>query len=196
MYDDTLVLFKYWNGSSWTTITEGALGFTFNFAKYRSAWNIAQPDVLHIMLGTNDFATSSETGMEADWPAWKTRMDTFYASVRADSPNCKFIVAIPNSSGKQGKDGVMYYERRKRAYWYHANEIIKAYASREGEKIYVLDYHSTVDREFGFDNADEKPFEEYTGTLTDQYKADPVHLGANGFAQMGNVYMGIIQSFR
>jgi hypothetical protein len=196
VYDNTLALFKYWDGSAWQTISEGTLNFSFNFAKYRTTWGIAQPDVIHFHDGTNTFYSSSETEILASWGAWKTKMDLIISSIHADSPDCKVIVAIPNASGRQGLFGSAVFERANRAYFIHKSKIIQTYDQREAEDIFVLDYYSSIDREFAFANTEEKPFEEYSGTERELYKADPTHLGPDGWTQMGNLYYGIIQSFR
>lgn len=195
MYQDSSSSWKYWNGSAWTTTT--APTFSFSFAKYRQAWGIAQPDILHVMLGTNEWGGASETYITANWPAWKTDMDALITSVRGDSVNCKIIIGIPNTRGKQGDDGIMVTERANRAFWYHANQVISNYAGREtSDKIWINDYHTFVDRKFGFPISKNKPYVDFTGTDTENFLTDYVHLSPDGYDQFGEGYQGIIQALR
>ncbi|OZI05752.1 hypothetical protein BWI93_23760, partial [Siphonobacter sp. BAB-5385] len=163
-YDNALSKFVRYDGSAWVDIAESTLNFTFNFAKYRQAWNIAQPDVFHSMLGTNDF--SFPATFDATYATFKARYETMIASIKADSPNCKIIIAIPVSSGRQGVDGIATTERRKRVFWMLAKAINADFGGRESQGVYIADYHSTVDRTFGYDRTFEKPFFNYTGSET------------------------------
>jgi hypothetical protein len=196
VYDNALTLFKAWDGSAWQTITEATLAFSFNFAKYRSCWSIAQPDALHGLLGTNDFPNVLESTFAATYATFKTAYDALIASVKADSPSCKIIIGIPNSSGRQGEFGTLSTERRKRGYWLLASKLIADYGNREGELLYLVDYHSVVDRQYGFGNAPILPFATYTGAAREDLKADTVHLSVDGLNQHGSLFWGTVQSFR
>jgi hypothetical protein len=78
-----------------------------------------------------------------------------------------------------------------------ANEMNKTYGGREAESLYLIDYHSGVDRVYGFSNVYETPFADYSdATGDDTYKADYTHPSVGGFKQMGNLYMGAIQWLR
>ncbi len=195
MYDAVNAAYKYWNGTAWAPTSAPA--FAFSFAKYRTAWNIAQPNIVHVLFGTNDWSNVSETQIAAQWPAWMANMNAFIASVQADSPNAKIIIGIPNAPGKIGREGgAAFYEKRKRAYWCHASQVIANFTGLEASKIYVLDYNAVSDREYGFANIAVKPFADYSGTDTERELADAVHLGPDGFLQIGNTYLGLIQAIR
>jgi hypothetical protein len=196
MYDDVAAKFYNWSGGAWVEIAEATLNFTFNFAKYRATWGIAAPDIFHSLMGTNDFASMSETDIITYWPTWRANMDTVIASIKADTAGCKIIIGIPNAPGKQLPDGALVNEKRNRAFWYHASMIVTTYGNRTAENLYIADYHTVVDREYGFANADEKPFNDYSGAYRDQWKADTVHLSPDGFLQMGNLFAGLIQALR
>lgn len=187
-----------WSGSAWVAVASGTFGgFAFSFAKYRTAWQIPAPSIVHVLLGTNDFAGASDATVTANYPGYKTNYDAMIASIKADTPAVKIIVAIPVSSGRQGEFGTLATEKAKRAYYLLAKKLTADYGGREAESIYLLDYHSVVDRFYGFDQAAEPPFADYTGSAgTGLYKSDTIHLGADGFKQMGNVYMGLIQYLR
>lgn len=197
MYDTANSTYKYWNGTAWTATT--APTFAFSFAKYRTAWSIAQPNIIHIMFGTNDWAYTSETEITTQWPSWKVQMDQMIASIHSDSTNCKVIIGIPNAPAKIGNEGgAAYTEKRKRAFWYHASKLIATYGGREtSDKIYLADYNATIDREYGFALINEKPFADYTGSYRETFPSpDPIHLNADGFNQLANIYLGIIQALR
>jgi len=198
MYDDTANAFYFYNGSAWATITESTLAFSFNFAKYRSVWGVEMPDIIHVHLGTNDWYATPVSGVDirTEWNAWKTKIDTFITSAKADNANVKIIIGIPNPSGKQGGIGILTTEKSNRNYWIHAKNIITHYANRESEKIYVADYHSTIDRECAFSFDAEVPFSEYTGTHRNQFMPDFTHLSVDGYNQMGNIYAAMIQFLR
>ncbi|OZI09577.1 hypothetical protein BWI93_03065 [Siphonobacter sp. BAB-5385] len=204
IYDNAQSKFFYSTGSAWVEIAESTLNFGLNFGKYRQCWGVDAPDIVHIMLGTNDFAGSTGTTFVNSWPAYKTRYDALIASIKADVPSVKIIVGVPCSSGQQGNEGVGAFNRRKIAYWLAAKNLIDTYKNRESESIYLADYHSTVDRTFGYGRSYEKPFQNYTGaetlTLTAQqteaYTSDAVHISPDGFNQEGEQYLALIQYLR
>jgi hypothetical protein len=186
-----------WNGSSWVTILSAAFGgFELSYAKYRATWGIARPNIVHVLLGTNDFYGKPPAGFPAVYATFKSQYDALIASIHADSPSCKIIIGIPPSSGRQGDFGIYASELCKRDYFLLAQSLIADYSNREGELLYLADYHSILDREFAWGNASEPPFTGYTGSNADGlYKADLVH-PLDGAVQMANLYMGIIQALR
>ena len=194
IYDNGLVTYRFWTGTVWTSIA--APTFAFSFAKYRARWGIVAPNVVHILLGTNDFGGTGELQFTTAYGTYKTGMDIMTASILADSPTAKIIIGMPVSSGRQGEFGTLFTEKRKRAYWLLANALVTDYAGKEAQNIYLADYHASVDRAYGYDNAAELPYANYSGTERIDHKADFTHLGADGFRQMGDIYMGLIQALR
>lgn len=194
MYQNSASAYKRWDGSAWVTVT--GLTWTFDVVKYRTLFSFASPDVVQILLGTNDFAENTPAEVETNYATFKTRYDTVIAAFKADNASVKIIVGVPVSSGKQGRDGTFQTERRKAAFWTLAKKLYADYGNREGESIYLGDYHSTVDRVYGFDPQQVLPFSTYTGVERDFYSSDTVHLSADGYKQMGDVYMGLIQALR
>lgn len=192
--------FITWNGSAWVAVDEATLGgFEFNFAKYRTAWNIPSIDIFSVLLGTNDFAGSSINNFNSTYDVFKEKYEFLISSIHEDLPNCKIIVGVPPSRGKQGKYGTITTEKGKLAMWMCAEKLHTDFADREDENIYILDYHTQVDRVYGYSNTQETPFAEYDGALVDDenlYKTDYIHLGQDGFDQMGLAYMAIIQELR
>ncbi|MDO8415488.1 MAG: hypothetical protein Q7S87_04685 [Agitococcus sp.] len=188
-----------WDGSAWVAVLSSEFGgFGFSYAKYRSAWSIPSPDILHVLLGTNDFSAVSESSFASVYAAYKSKYDQLISSVKSDTPTVKIIVGIPFTSGRQGKYGTLTTEKNKMALYLLAKKLNSDYGGREAESIYVLDYHSIVDRVYGYDNAYEPPFNDYSWPITGDgiYKSDNVHLGVDGNKQMGNAYMGLIQFLR
>ncbi|KQS33977.1 SGNH/GDSL hydrolase family protein [Dyadobacter sp. Leaf189] len=195
MYINAESVFKRWDGSAWVTVT--GLTFTFNFAKYRTLYSLDMPDIVHILMGTNDFTNATPANFDGLWSTYKSQMDATIASIKADNPSVKIIIGVPVSSGKQGGIGTYETERKKRGYWLLAKSIISTYSNREAEGLIIADYHSTVDREYGYDATDVVPFDGYTGSARERFMEDFVHLGADGFiSQMGTIYYGAIQKAR
>ena len=189
--------FIVWDGEHW--VVDGSIAksdFTFNFSKYRKAWAVSKPDIVHILLGTNGFYFTTTTEFPKEYKSFKNKYDIMISSIRKDSPNAKIIVGTPVSAGKQGEHGTLTSERANNAYKLLAESLINDYDNRQSEGIYLLDYHAVVDRERGFNMTDDKPFSSYQGTKTIPYKLDISHPSLAGFDQMGNMYLGIIQYLR
>ena len=186
-----------WTGAAWAAITLATLGgFAFSYAKYRAVWGIPRPDILHVLLGTNDFYSADTSTFPGTYAVYKARYEQLIASVKADSPACKIIVGIPVSSGRQGEYGTLNTERVKRAMWLLAKHLVADFDGREAEGIYLLDYHSIVHRVYGFDSVPEKPGADYGGADTYKYTTDITHCSQFGFDQMGNAYYGLVQYLR
>jgi len=193
IYDNNGGIFVYWNGTAWTTISEATLAFGLNVSRYLSAWGLATPDVVHIMLGTNDFAGVSETTFAAQYASFKASYELLIAAFKSANAAIKIVIAIPCSSGAVETGET---RRRKRVYWMAAKNMIADFGGREASNIYLVDYHSTVDRTFGYPYSNNVPFENYTGTDRERVYSDYVHLSADGFNQEGEQYMAIMQQLR
>ena len=190
--------YVYWTGSAWAAIDISVFGgFAFNYAQYRSAWSIASPDVVHVLLGSNTFANGYSSSFEGTYAAFKSQYDQMFASILADNANTKIIISLTYSSGRQGEYGVISTEKRKLGYHSLAVNLIRDYGNREVDGYYLLDCHAILDRVYGFDRVYEQPFSGYTGALADgDYASDTTHASVQGFYQMGAVYMGLIQHIR
>jgi len=186
-----------WNGTSWVSISSATFGgFAFNFAKYRQAWNISALNIVHILLGTNDFSSDYDS-FEYIFNGYIDKYNQMITSIRADLPTCKIIVALPVSSARQGLFGTVLTETRKYYYRKLAQGLISNFGNRESELIYLLDYHSTTDREYAFNRTYQIPFADYTGIAGNNYlKGDVIHVNNDGHNQMGTQYYGIIQELR
>jgi hypothetical protein len=193
MYVNADSAYKRWTGSAWEVITSATLSFSFNFAKYRSLYGCPAIDVLHVLLGTNDFSTTRMSTFNSTYTTFKSRMDTILTSFKADNPAGKFIVGTPTSSGRQG---TYETERRKLGYWLTAQALIRDYAGRELTNVFLADYHSVVSRDYAFPRSEELPFDQYAGDLRVPLITDTVHESLEGYYQMGNIYMGTVQKAR
>lgn len=173
-----------WNGSAWVAIDIATFGnFAFNYGRYRTAWNIPAPTIMNVLLGTNDMYGATEMTFGSKYIDYKAKYDALIASVKADTPAVKITIGIPTSSGRQGEYVTTETEKFKIAYYLLAEALNADYGGREAEGLYLIDYHSNIDRVYGFINNYEESF-------------DFIHLGPDGFTQMGNIYMGIIQHLR
>lgn len=189
-------VYEQWDGGNWVSIASATFGgFAFSYAKYRSVWGITQPNIVHILLGTNDFSSSTPLTFNDNYVSYSTRLNTIITSIHADSPLCKIVIGIPPSSGRQGTAGTYTTEVKKKVLFLLANALVAGYGGREEDLIYLVDYHSVVDREFGFSLVAEPPFEGYTGVAEGTYTGDTTH-PADGADQMATAYMGIIQALR
>ncbi len=182
MYFYSESVYKKWDGSSWVTITPT---FSFNYAKFLSVWSIATPNIVPIMLGTNDFSRVSDiTAIKTFNAAWKAQLDTVIASIQAVSATIKIAVIIPPyRATKKSLYGnwnapinASMYEQRKL--------ILSSYDDREGEKIYVIDCGTAVDTESDYDV-------DGNGFVT-----DTVHPSLSGNNNMGKRIAAFIQGNR
>ena len=200
MYHYANSQYEYWDGSAWTAINEVTLDFQFNFAKYRSVWNIPQVDFVAIMLGVNDFGARNPFEVQGIWDDYfKSYMDTVIASILADNPSCKVGVIIPNNkfgdlptfaydSFGEMKDAAMFEARKL---------IISEYDNRTGEGIYVVNACDSLDPVYGHGElSEELPFEESTVTQTRLVTSDIVHPNTGGYHSIGVPVAGWVQSLR
>lgn len=186
-----------WSDGAWKAIEKDDLGeFSFSFAKYRRAWNAPVPDIVHILIGSNDFYSTTTTGFAEAYNDFKAKYDNIISSIKSDSPNANIIIASPPPSARQGIYGTLESERAENAYRMLAYALIRDYDNRSDENIYILDYHAVIDREFGFDGISEKPFQQFEGENLVSRFGDITHPSQGGFNQMGAMYMGIIQHLR
>lgn len=194
--------YKYWDGTVWTVISEAALNFSFNFAKYRSTYGIDQPTFFCLMLGINDFSSLNPSAVPALYATWKTQLDQVIASVKADSPNVKFAVLLPPSFFPINYDnsGANFTPMKNAAMFKQRELLIRDYDNRDAENIYLVDVGASVDPDFGYKKADEVPFAGYAvdaGVIVEQRRVvqDNIHADA-GMYQVGQRIAAFIQALR
>lgn len=200
MWNNSNARYEVWNGTAWVLILESVLNFAFNFGKYRTVWNIIQPNIFTSLLGTNDFYSVSPGDLPAVFATWKIQFETLIASVHADSPNCKIALLTPASVWGGANDSIDsdQFNQKHNAYMWNARKLlIDNFDEREAEKIYLVDTGSAIDSIFGFDlGASEKPYSDFTGLETIKLQANSPHPSMGGYAQMGVRLAGFIQAVR
>jgi len=200
MYNDANARYERWDGSAWVAFTAVAGDFTFNFAKYRSIWGISQPNIVTIMLGTNDFYAKTKAEIQASFTAWKAQLEVLIASVKADNPSCKIALLIPPSTNGMaiaGIDTAVFNQKLNASQFYARQLMISNFDSREAEYIYVVDTGSSIDPIYGFTlAAAEKPFSDFVGTETIKLQSNSPHPSTEGYYQMGIRLAGFIQAIR
>ena len=191
-------VYKYYNGTSWIDANLTEQDFVFNFAKYRSIWNITQPEIVSVLLGLNDFRIK-ETIEEVAvlFESWYVQMDTLIASVLADNSNAKIAILIPSSvCGTDTNNEGAFNFKFNRMMWEARKLIINKYDERELESIYLVDTGSAIDPNFGFDIQNKLPFSDYTGSLTRTVVNNTPHPSADGYKQIGVKFSAFIQKIR
>lgn len=196
MYSNANARYEVWDGSAWVVITLGTLNFSFNFAKYRTVWGVAQPDMVSLMLGVNDFSSTSWRTSSATLATFKTQLDAMIASVKADNANVKFIVVLPTSCfGDIENQNDIFTPSRNANMFVQREMLITNYDNREGEKIYLCDTGSAIDPDFGWITDALTPFPEYTGTAKRNSVRDAIH-PSDGYAQIGIRMSAVVQGIR
>lgn len=206
MYVNANSTYKYWDGSSWINTTATAIGLTFNMSKYRQAFLIPTPKIVSVMLGINDFSSLHPDDVLGQWATWKGRMDTIIASTKLDNPDVKFAICLPMSYFPDHIDNdVNSFSRMKSAAMFEQRKLlIRDFDNREAENIYLVDFSSALDSQYGFHMEYQNPFPEYlysgssTGWNNQQRPVmlDNVHPDENGHRQYARVFGAFIQAVR
>lgn len=192
-------VYKRWDGSAWVNIDESTLAFTFNPAKYRSTYNIQQPDVVPVMLGINDFvfASSPKAVFNDFYLNWKSNLDIMINGFKSDNPNVKFVICLNGPGADQS--GWSAKTQKVEMYDLIQKELrrllIKHYDNRTAENIYLIDTGASFDPIYGYPSTTEIPFSGYTGNLTMFKATDDVH-PKDGYIQMGIKLLALIQYLR
>lgn len=198
MYNNTNSRYERWNGSAWVEILEATLNFSFNFAKYRSTWNVAQPDIVSIMIGTNDFRNqASESAIDSFWDAWKTQMETLITSVIADNPAAKIAIMIaPTVTGVADNLGGYFTKKQDAMMWYSRRRVISDFDNRESESIYLVDAGTSLDSLYGMVYDYELPFSDFGENDRLLVQSNTPHPSSRGYYQLGIPLAAWIQSVR
>ena len=200
MYNNDNLRYEVYNGSSWVAITLVTNDFSFNYAKYRSVWGIAQPDIVSILLGINDFNATTEATITDIFATFKTRMEMVIASILADNATAKIALCIAPSVNGGSNDTIDTNEfnaRYNAAMWRARKLMIDNFDAREAESIYLVDTGSSLDPVYGFGvGSAEKPFSDYGGTETIKVQGNLPHPSTQGYYQMGIRLAGFIQATR
>lgn len=189
--------YEIWNGSAWVDAGLVDGDFSFNFATYRSAWNIPAVDVLYVMLGTNDFRNLEPSAVSAAFVDFASKMDEIITSAKADNAAIKIGVGIPNIYvGSDDNNGGYFNTKLSRSMYNAKTEIISEYDGRTAESIYVVDWGLAFDSEEGFDKVSMDPFIDANGTDSLILDGNTPHPGITnkGYFPMGQFFAAWISS--
>ena len=201
MYNESNSRFEVYNGSVWGVISEAALSFTINYAKYLLTWGITIPDCVSILLGTNDFRTVNST--DITFATWKNNMDILITSIKAAATslgkNIKIAICLPMTETASANNSASINPIFQRANMFNARaRIIAAFDNDaySNNSVDVVDTGTAVDGDYGFDMLEIKPFSDYTGTHRELYSSNAPHPSNGGYSQLGIRLAAYIQSIR
>jgi len=201
MYNGTNSIYQKYNGTSWETITEATLGFTFNYTKYLSTWNVPMPDYVPILLGTNDFRNSMPT--DAFLAAWKVSFDIIFQSILAagvaNGKTVRVAMCTPTTQNESANNSTSANPLFHTAnVWKARNYMFETFDidSYLNQGLDIVDTGSSLDGEFGFDTSEIKPFADFTGTARELYSSNTPHPSTQGYGQLGVRLAGYIQATR
>lgn len=190
MYNNSLSGYVRWDGSSWIAITEAALAFTFNYAKYLTTWGITMPDIVAIELGVNDFRHSMTN--DYAFNTWKTNMDTMITSIKAAatslSKTVKIAILTPISATQSENNGDYMNPIFQRRNMLEARRRILAafdIDSYSTTGVEIVDTGSSVDPDYGFEMSEIKPFADFAGIQTETFGTNTPHPSNEGYKQFG-----------
>ena len=148
MYDGNLGKYVSWNGSEWVETNVQKTDFTWDYAKYVSIWNIAEPDIVMILLGTNDFL-----GGYSGFDKWKSQMDGLITSIKTYKPTMKIGIctAFVTTEAANSSDAVNGFISTRNE-WEARKLVIESYDTEEnkGNGVYVVDTGIVIDPDYGF----------------------------------------------
>jgi hypothetical protein len=195
--------FEVYNGSAWVSILETTLNFSFNYAKYRSTWIIAQPNIVSILLGLNDFRDAESTDIiDAEWSTWTLRMEQIFTSIAADSPSAKIMVCMPSSSvGNMDNNGGFFTVKQNAMMWHVRKKMIPVFEARNADDIYLVDMGIAIDPDYSFEFLTEKPYNDYSAsapwsTYNRKVDVNSPHPSFHGYYNMALPLAGAIQEVR
>jgi lysophospholipase L1-like esterase len=201
MYNDVNARYEIWNGAAWVEITEETLSFSFNYTKYLSTWGITTPDIVPILLGTNDFISTAQT--DATFATWKTNMDAVITSIQAAGTaagkSIKIALCLPCTETVSANNSSSVNPIFQRANMFNARQrMIAAFDNDTYSNggVDVVDTGSALDGDYGFTISTIKPFLEYAGTETEMYSTNTPHPSNGGYSQLGVRLAAYIQTVR
>lgn len=186
------VPYRHEGRSGWTTsdyVTNKAGNPFWNadtsavsFAYYTQQTGI-QPDIVNVMLGTNDIIISS-ISLQASISNLKKFLDI----MKIDWPNSKIMLSIPPMLGSQsGLNAAAYRGRetilRGRGILY-ASYIVKQFAGES--RISIVPVYYCFDSEYNYSTIQETANPFVTNTVTVQ--SESIHPTPNGMRQIGAIW--------
>lgn len=196
MYNGTDKIYQYWNGSSWVKASVSDADFSFNYLKYIETWNIANPDIVMVMLGKNDFYAGIT---QDDWLIWKNRLDVLIDSIKSYSESVKIAICTPTTANALPYSNDMSnYQEGHHYMWEARRRIITNFdkSTNDNRGVFVVDTGICLDPEFGFDAKEVLPFAYYEGNAREFYGTNGVHPSNGGYKQLGICAAAFIQNNR
>jgi lysophospholipase L1-like esterase len=199
MYNYANSRYEVYDGAAWVTITEANLGaFEFNYGKYLSTWNITKPNIVSIMLGTNDYGRvhwyDAKNTLNAKFTTW---YNTIISSIKSVDSTIKIALLIPPYKSTLSSTVNNFIKYQNMAYFENRKNLITNFDGRDAENIYLVDVGSAVDTEKDFNLVDSSYIT--AGTKKSWMLgevADDTHPATSGMNRMGMRIAAFIQAVR
>ncbi len=198
IYNREDVLYKMENGTE--RIYDSLPQWEFHFGKYLQQQSFAAPDVVSVLLGTNDIMKLTYETMEEGIAHTLQNMDAIIQSIRANAPSAKLLLCLPilptesdyafgkcfgtQKSSKQSRMIMKEYLRR----------FMERWDGREDEGIYLVPMYVVIDPLRGF-KTDAFSTGLYDGQLEVQV-GEAIHPNPAGYFQMGDALAAVLQKLR
>jgi lysophospholipase L1-like esterase len=173
---------------------------TFNFPRYvQEKLGGVAPDVITIMLGTNDVFSSTDDNLEENITTILNNADTLLAGLRAGAPNAKIgLVTTVPPSASQDAFGANYGANQTR-WQYRKNQhrlderMMEKYKNREAENLWVVPAYLNLDCVHNFPQAEVPANARNPQKIT--RAANGVHPAAPGYYQIADsIYSWLVQN--
>lgn len=191
MYDTVSSAYKFWDGTTWTVISEATLDFTFNFAKYLTTWGVEVPDTVTLFFGFNDFWSLKIEEVGSVFYNWDIRVMQFITNVRLSNPNVNLILLTPCSA-----DYTQYQTNNRVVYEFY-KLLVETYSNRESERIYISDVRVSVDVRAAIKSTTSLGNEnDLTNPININYWNADIHYSNDGMDMIGKKLAATIQHIR
>jgi lysophospholipase L1-like esterase len=173
---------------------------TFDFPRYvREKLGGVAPDVITIMLGTNDVFGSTDANLEENVTTILDNADKLLAGIRAGAPNAKIgLVTTVPPSASQDAFGVNYGANQTR-WQYRKNQhrlderMIEKYKGREAENLWIVPAYLNLDCVHNFPQTEVAVNARNPQKIT--RAANGVHPAAPGYYQIADsIYSWLLQN--
>ncbi len=171
----------------------------FNFPRYvQEKLGGVAPDMITIMLGTNDVFGSTDVNLEDNVTAILKSADTLLAGIRAGAPNAKIgVVTTVPPSASQDAFGVNYAANQTR-WQYRKNQhrlderMMEKYKNREAENLWIVPAYLNLDCVYNFPQIEVAVSARNPQKITRANNG--VHPAATGYYQIADSIYSWLQS--
>jgi lysophospholipase L1-like esterase len=172
---------------------------TFDFPRYvREKLNGAPPDVITIMLGTNDVFSATDANLEETTATILKNADMLLNGIRAGAPNAKIgLVTTVPPSASQDAFGANYGANQTR-WQYRKNQhrlvekMIEKYKGREAENVWIVPAYLNLDCVHNFPQIEVAANARNSQKITRANNG--VHPAASGYQQIADSIYGWLQN--